>query len=243
MIRLGVNVDHVATLRQARRGREPDPVTAAHEAELGGADQVTIHLREDRRHIQERDLRLLRQTVQTPLNLELAVADEVIGIALEVAPDQVTLVPERRQEVTTEGGLDVVGALAAVQAATARFQAAGVAVSLFIDPDPRQLEAAQRSGATHIELHTGSYAHAWGAGAPGAAAAHAAELERLERAARQAAELGLHLALGHGLDYRNVLAVRALPGLREVNIGHAIVSRAIYVGLRQAVREMKDLLS
>ena len=241
MIRLGVNVDHVATLRQARRGREPDPVTAAHEAELGGADQITIHLREDRRHIQERDLRLLRQTVQTPLNLELALAEEVIRIALEVRPDQVTLVPERRQEVTTEGGLDVVRSLPDVKLAVSRFQALGIAVSLFIDPDPTQLEASRQSGATHVELHTGSYATAWSGGAPGAA--WEGELERLRQSAELSRVLGLHLALGHGLDYRNVVPVRSLPDLREVNIGHAIVSRAIYVGLRQAVRDMKDLLA
>ncbi|MCO5170958.1 MAG: pyridoxine 5'-phosphate synthase [Planctomycetes bacterium] len=236
MIRLGVNVDHVATIRQARGGREPDPVTAAHEAELGGADQITVHLREDRRHIQDRDLRLLRQTVQTPLNLELAVSADVIAIALDVRPDQVTLVPERREEVTTEGGLDVVGGLAAVRAATARFAAAGVAVSLFIDPEPAQVEAARESGATHVELHTGQFALARGAGD----VAH--EVERLRRAGARAHELGLHLALGHGLDYRNVVLVRDLPHVAEMNIGHSIVSRAVYVGLREAVREMKRLL-
>lgn len=236
MIRLGVNVDHVATIRQARGGREPDPVTAAHEAELGGADQITVHLREDRRHIQDRDLRLLRQTVQTPLNLELAVSDEVIAIALDVRPEQVTLVPERREEVTTEGGLDVVSGLAAVRAATARFRAARVAVSLFIDPEPAQVEAARESGATHVELHTGQFALARRPDE----VAH--EVERLRRAGARAHDLGLHLALGHGLDYRNVLQVRDLPHVAEMNIGHSIVSRAVYVGLREAVREMKGLL-
>lgn len=237
MIRLGVNVDHVATIRQARGGREPDPVTAAHEAELGGADQITVHLREDRRHIQDRDLRLLRQTVQTPLNLELAVSDEVIAIALDVRPEQVTLVPERREEVTTEGGLDVVSGLAAVRAATARFTAARVAVSLFIDPEPAQVEAARESGATHVELHTGQFALARRPDE----VAH--EVERLRRAGARAHDLGLHLALGHGLDYRNVLLVRDLPHVAEMNIGHSIVSRAVYVGLREAVREMKRLLA
>lgn len=236
MIRLGVNVDHVATIRQARGGREPDPVTAAHEAELGGADQITVHLREDRRHIQERDLRLLRQTAQTPLNLELALGEDVIRIALDVRPDVVTLVPERRQEVTTEGGLDVAAGLEGVRAAVQRFREAGVEVSLFIDPDTAQVAAAQRSGATRVELHTGSFA---GARTPMDVAL---EVERLGRAGALAHELGLHLALGHGLDYRNVLLVRDLPHVEEMNIGHSLVSRAVYVGLREAVREMKRLL-
>ncbi len=236
MIRLGVNIDHVATLRQARRGREPDPIPAAHEAELGGADQITIHLREDRRHIQDRDLRLLRETAQTPLNLELAAADDVLRIACEVGPDQATLVPERREEVTTEGGLDARGLREPVRAAVARLQAAGIAVSLFIDPDLLQVEAAREVGATHVELHTGAFALARGE-------AQDRELARLEAAAARARELGLHLALGHGLDYRNIARVRPIPGLAEVNIGHSIVSRAVFVGLRQAVREMKDLLA
>ncbi len=235
MIRLGVNVDHVATVRQARGGREPDPVTAAHEAELGGADQITIHLREDRRHIQDRDLRILRETAQTPLNLELALDEGVIKIALEVRPDQVTLVPEKRQELTTEGGLDAVKGLEAIKAAAARFHELGIGVSLFIDPDPAQLEATRAAGVRMIELHSGSYADARGDSL-------AAELRRLRVAADKAGELGLHLAVGHGLDYRNIVPVRGLRGLEEVNIGHSIVSRAIYVGLRQAVREMKDLL-
>lgn len=236
MIRLGVNVDHVATIRQARGGREPDPVTAAHEAELGGADQITVHLREDRRHIQERDLRLLRQTAQTPLNLELAVNEDVIRIALDVRPDQVTLVPERREEVTTEGGLDVTGALEAVRAAVQRFRAAGIDVSLFIDPDTSQVTAARDAGATRIELHTGAFAEARRPIDVGV------QVERLARAGAAAHELGLHLALGHGLDYRNVLLVRDLPHVEEMNIGHSIVSRAVYVGMREAVREMKRLL-
>ncbi|MGE0708910.1 MAG: pyridoxine 5'-phosphate synthase [Planctomycetota bacterium] len=235
MIRLGVNVDHVATIRQARRGREPDPVTAAHEAELGGADQITLHLREDRRHIQDRDLRLLRASAQTPLNLELAAALEVVAIALEVRPDQVTLVPERREEVTTEGGLDVAGQLARLTELTRRFQDAGVAVSFFVDPDLRQVEASRAAGATHVELHTGAYAEARGA-------AQAAELERLRAAGAAAVGHGLHLALGHGLDYRNVQAVCRIAGVEELNIGHSIVSRAVHVGIREAVREMKRLI-
>lgn len=234
-IRLGVNVDHVATIRQARRGREPDPVTAAHEAELGGADQITIHLREDRRHIQDRDLRLLRETVQTPLNLELGATEEIIAIALDARPEQVTLVPEKRQEITTEGGLDVVSLLEQVRAVAERFHAAGIGVSLFIDPDLPQLEATRAAGVDHIELHTGAYAEARGA-------ARAAELARLESAARGAKELGLQLALGHGLDYHNVQAVCAIEGVEELNIGHSIVSRAVYTGIREAVREMKRLI-
>jgi pyridoxine 5-phosphate synthase len=240
-IRLGVNIDHVATLRQARRGREPDPVAAAHEAELGGADLITLHLREDRRHVQERDLRLIRQTAQTPVNLELALSDDVVSIALDVRPDQVTLVPERRQEVTTEGGLDVRGGLAALKAATARFQERGIAVSMFIDPELEQLDASLAAGATHVELHTGTFAHAWGR-TPRKDAEVACEVARLHRAAVHARQLGLRLAIGHGLDYRNVALVTSLPHLEEANIGHSIICRAVFVGLREAVREMKRLL-
>lgn len=240
MIRLGVNVDHVATLRQARRGREPDPVAAAHECELGGADQLTIHLREDRRHIQDRDLRILRQTAQVPLNLELGLGEDVLGVALEVRPDVVTLVPERRQEVTTEGGLDVVAGRAAVAEAVKRFHAVQVAVSLFIDPDPAQLEAARAVGVDRIEIHTGTFAHAFQEVREPAKLDR--ELSRLLQAAELARVLELHLALGHGLDYRNISLVTSLPGLEEVNIGHSIVSRAVFVGLREAVREMKRLL-
>lgn len=236
MIRLGVNVDHVATIRQARRGRRPDPVLAAHEAELGGADQITVHLREDRRHVQERDLRLLRQTARTPINLEMAIEDEVLRIALEVAPAQVTLVPEKREEVTTEGGLDIVRGLEAVRATAARFHEAGIGVSVFIDPEADQLTATREAGVTHVELHTGAYADA------PLGAARQRELERLVAASAKARELGLHLALGHGLDYHNVQAVRGIAGLEEVNIGHSIVSRAVFTGLRQAVADMKALL-
>lgn len=235
-VRLGVNVDHVATIRQARGGCEPDPVTAAHEAELGGADQITVHLREDRRHIQDRDLRVLRETVQTPLNLELAIEDEVIAIALEVRPEQVTLVPEKREELTTEGGLDVAGQVARVREAVSRFEEVGIGVSLFIDPDPAQLEATRASGARRIELHTGAYAEAK------LEADVARELVRLTDASAQADGLDLHLALGHGLNYWNVQAVRGIANLEEVNIGHSIICRAVYIGLRAAVAEMKALL-
>jgi pyridoxine 5-phosphate synthase len=236
-IRLGVNVDHVATVRQARRGREPDPVAAAASAELGGADQITIHLREDRRHIQERDLRLLRETAKTPLNLELALAEEVLDICLAVRPDQATLVPEKRQEVTTEGGLDVRGQLAPIKAAVLRLKGAGIKASMFIDPDEAQVEASKQAGAESVELHTGAFAHAWTKGA------WEPELARLERAGKRALVLGLGFFAGHGLDYQNIQVVRDLEGLAEVNIGHAIVSRAIFVGLEAAVRQMKELLS
>jgi pyridoxine 5-phosphate synthase len=235
-IRLGVNVDHVATVRQARRGREPDPVAAAVAAELGGADQITIHLREDRRHIQERDLRVLRETVKTRLNLEIALADEVIDICVAVRPDQATLVPERRAEVTTEGGLDIVGQLSPVKKTVERLKAKGIRPSLFIDPDERQVEASKEAGAESVELHTGAFAHAWIAGD--------AEVERarLERAGARAVALGLGFYAGHGLDYVNIQRIADLPGLEEVNIGHAIVARALFVGLENAVRQMKALL-
>ena len=235
-IRLGVNVDHVATVRQARRAREPDPVTAAAVAELAGADQITVHLREDRRHIQDRDLRVLRETVRTQLNLELAAEDEVVGIALEVRPEHATFVPERREEVTTEGGLDVRGGLARLRDVTARLQEAGIGVAMFIDPDPDQIEASAAAGARAVEIHTGAYANA------STDAEVAAQLEAQRRAFQLAAEAGLAVHAGHGLDYWNVSAICALPGLEEVNIGHSIIARAMIVGLDRAVREMKALL-
>jgi pyridoxine 5-phosphate synthase len=238
-VRLGVNVDHVATVRQARRGREPDPVAAAAAAELGGADQITIHLREDRRHIQERDFRILRETVKTRLNLELAVVDEILDLAIAIGPDQATLVPERRQEVTTEGGLDLAGRLAGVKSAVDRLRAAEIHVSAFIDPDLAQVEAAKAVGANAVELHTGAFAHAWAASRGNKVDA---ELERLTRAAERARALGLGFYAGHGLDYVNTQRVRDLAGLEEVNIGHAIVARALFVGLEAAVRQMKALL-
>jgi pyridoxine 5-phosphate synthase len=237
MSRLGVNIDHVATIRQARGGREPDPVWAAVQAELGGADGITIHLREDRRHIQDRDLRLLRQTVQVRLNLELSVAPEVLRIALEVKPDQLTFVPERREELTTEGGLDVAGQPARVGEAVRQCRDAGIEVALFIDPDPKQVEAAAASGAAALELHTGRYAEA--AGGPD----RARELAALRTAAATTVAAGLELHAGHGLNYQNVAPVVRLSLMAELNIGHSIISRALFVGLTQAVREMKECIN
>ncbi len=235
-ISLGVNVDHVATLRQARRGRYPDPVHAALAAETAGADSITLHLREDRRHIQDHDVRSLRGLLQTRMNLELAVTDEMLAIAAEVRPADCCFVPERRQEITTEGGLDVAAQAARVREAAARLRQAGVRVALFIDPDPRQVEAAAHAGAPVIELHTGAYAEAAGSH-------QATELERLRAAARLGASLGLEVHAGHGLNYRNVRPVAALPEIVELNIGHALIAHALYVGLAAAVREMKALMA
>ena len=235
MIHLGVNSDPVATLRQARRTYEPDPVWAAAAAELGGADGITIHLREDRRHIQDRDLRILRETVSVKLNLEMACSEEIAQIALAVKPDQATLVPERREEVTTEGGLDVAGQLDKVTSFVERLQDAGIVVSLFIDPDPRQIAASIRSGAKAVELHTGKYANSSGP-------AQEKELGVLQGVSQEVLARGLKLHAGHGLTYRNVLPIAAIPGMTELNIGHSIVARAVFVGMTQAVREMKDLM-
>ena len=234
-IALGVNIDHVATLRQARRGRYPDPLQAALLAEQSGADSITLHLREDRRHIQDRDVAVLREALQTRMNLEMAVTDEMIGIAQGARPQDCCLVPESRQEITTEGGLDVAGQLQRVGDACKALGAAGIRVSLFIDPDAPQIEAAQRAGAPVIELHTGSYAGADGA-------AQAREFERLRAAAKLAATLGLTVNAGHGLDYHNVEPIAAIPEIVELNIGHAIVARSLFEGLAKAVRDMKDLM-
>ncbi len=235
-IRLGVNIDHVAGLRQARGTRYPDPVQAALLVEQGGADAVTLHLREDRRHIQERDVHLLREVLTTPMNLEMAVTEEMLAFAERVRPEDCCLVPERRLELTTEGGLDVAGQTDRVRAACARLADAGVRVSLFVDPDPRQIEAAAAVGAPVIEIHTGRYADA-----PDAAGRDA-ELARIAAAAAQAAAAGLQVNAGHGLHYHNVEAVAALPEVCELNIGHAIVARAVFTGLEAAVREMKRLM-
>jgi len=237
MIRLGVNIDHVATIRQARRGHEPDPVAAAILATLGGADGITIHLREDRRHIQDRDVHLLRPIVTTRLNLELAVAPEIIDIACSVKPDEATLVPERREELTTEGGLDVVAHESAVATAIGRLKQVGIYVSLFIDPATPQVEAAKRLGADAIEFQTASYSEAVGE----KAIAH--QIVVLEKATALAMQLGLHVHMGHGLNYHNVQAVARIPGVEELNIGHSIVSRAVLVGLERAVREMKQAIA
>ncbi len=234
---LGVNIDHVATVRQARLTNEPDPVWAATLAELGGADGITLHLREDRRHIQERDLQLLGQTVAVKLNLELACSEEVLAIACQTRPHQATLVPERREEVTTEGGLDVRGNPARVTEAVKRLQGAGIVVSLFLDPDPAQIEAGIATGATAVELHTGAYAHA------SASFAGDEQLQVLRASAQVVRQAGITLHAGHGLTYRNVRPVAEIPEMCELNIGHSIVSRAIMVGLEQAVRDMKRLIT
>jgi pyridoxine 5-phosphate synthase len=235
--RLGVNVDHVATLRQARRAAYPDPVAAALLAELGGADQITIHLREDRRHIQDRDLQVMRQTVRVRLNLEMAATQEMVRIAYDTRPDQVTLVPERREELTTEGGLDVVRGREGVARVVKTLRDADTLVSLFIDPDLEQVKASHRVQAQAVEIHTGRYCDAQGA------ADRRRELARILDAARAAAKLGLQVAAGHGLHYGNLLPVAAIPEIEEFNIGHSIVGRAVLVGMERAVRDMKDLLA
>jgi pyridoxine 5-phosphate synthase len=234
--RLGVNVDHVATLRQARRTRYPDPVTAAALAELGGADQITMHLREDRRHIQDRDLRILRETVQTMLNLEMAATPEMVKIAYEVRPDVCTLVPERREELTTEGGLDVAGQQDPIRKVVRALRDAEIAVSLFIDPEIDQIRAAHRVDAQHIELHTGRYAEAR------RPAEREQELLRISECARAAKRLGLEVAAGHGLSYENVKPIARIADIAELNIGHSIVARAVLVGMERAVREMIELM-
>ncbi len=233
---LGVNIDHVATVRQARRTVEPDPIAAAVFAELGGADGITVHLREDRRHIQDRDVKLLRQTVRTHLNLEMAATPEMVAIALDLQPDYVTLVPERRKEVTTEGGLNVVGQQGGLAQVVEQLQTAGIPVSLFIDAQPEQIEAAAAVGARWIELHTGPYAEAQGE------VEQAQQLEILRQGCQRAIAASLRVNAGHGLTYWNVYPVATLPGMEELNIGHSIISRAVLVGLERAVREMKHAI-
>ncbi len=232
---LGVNIDHVATVRQARQTYEPDPVWAAALAELGGADGITVHLREDRRHIQDRDLRILRETVHVKLNLELACEDEILEIARQVRPDQATLVPERREEVTTEGGLDVVLGFERAKSAIEYLKEARIRVSLFIDPDPAQIEAAEKLGADAVELHTGQYALCQGQ-------QQIEELSLLIKAGHLVRQAGLSLHAGHGLNYKNVGSVAAIDEMVELNIGHSIVARAVMVGMEQAVREMKTII-
>ena len=238
MIRLGVNIDHVATIRQARRIREPDPAWAVPLVELGGADQITLHLREDRRHIQDQDLVNVLEIASVPVNLEMAVTAEMVGFALGLRrkPRSATLVPERREEITTEGGLDVAGTFDAVSRAVSALQGAGIRVSLFIDPRTAQVEASRRAGAEAVELHTGGYCEAWGSGEAGE------ELARLGAAAARAVQAGLAVHAGHGLNVRNVAPVVHIPEIEELNIGHSLIGRAVFVGLQSAVAEMKAIL-
>lgn len=235
MIELGVNIDHVATIRQARRTYEPDPVLAAGLAELGGADTITVHLREDRRHIQDRDVRVLKDTVHVKLNFELSCAPEIVNICCQTMPSQATLVPERREEVTTEGGLNLLSNSSIVRDAIDKLNEYGIEVSLFIDPDREQIEKARELGVKAIELHTGKYALA-------SREAQRHELERLTNAGLLATDLGLRLHAGHGLTYQNVIPIAQIPHMHELNIGHSIVSRAVFVGFQTAVREMKELI-
>ena len=233
---LGVNIDHIATIRQARRTVEPDPVAASVLAELGGADGITVHLREDRRHIQDRDVRLLRQTVRTHLNLEMAATDEMVAIALDIKPDYVTLVPEKREEVTTEGGLDIAGQTERIAEIVDKLQSSGIPVSLFIDATYARIEASVKAKAQFIELHTGQYAEA------DSEISRAQELAVLAKGCEQAIASGLRVNAGHGLTYWNVYPIACIPGMEELNIGHTIISRAALVGLERAVREMKQAI-
>ena len=243
MIELGVNIDHVATIRQARRTYEPDPVWAAVEAHLGGADGITVHLREDRRHIQDEDVRRLRELTHIKLNLEMAATDEMVGIACRLKPEMAMLVPEGREEVTTEGGLDIVSQEARIKAQVAKLVDAGIMTSVFIDADPKQVEAASRVGARVCEIHTGPYAHAFHSrGRDAETPPVVAELDKIRRAGKMIRERSMRFNAGHALNYFNVEPVAALEGVRELHIGHAIVSRAVFVGMREAVREMKALM-
>ncbi|HQE39667.1 MAG: pyridoxine 5'-phosphate synthase [Zoogloea sp.] len=243
MIELGVNIDHVATLRQARRTWEPDPVWAAVEAHLGGADGITVHLREDRRHIQDEDVRRLRDLTQIKLNLEMAATDEMVGIACGLKPEMAMFVPEGRHEVTTEGGLDIVSQEARLKSAVARLADVGIMVSVFIDAEIAQVEAAARIGAKVCEIHTGPYAHAFhAAGRDAESPAVIVEIEKVARAGEAIRGLGLRFNAGHALNYYNVQPIARLPGIRELHIGHSIVSRSVFTGLREAVKEMKRLM-
>ncbi len=235
MLELGVNIDHIATIRQARKTYEPDPVTAAAMAELGGADCITVHLREDRRHIIDRDVRILAETVNIKLNLEMSVANDIVDIACLTKPNQVTLVPEKREEVTTEGGLDVTGNYSNIETAVKRLQDAGVSISLFLDPEEAQIDAAHKLQVDAIELHTGQYALSSGS-------ERKACLSDLITSGQQIVDAGITLHAGHGLNYQNLMPVARIDNMVELNIGHSIISRAVFVGLTQAVREMKQLL-
>ncbi|MDO9307576.1 MAG: pyridoxine 5'-phosphate synthase [Deltaproteobacteria bacterium] len=236
MAKLGLNVDHIATVRQARGGNEPDPVTAAALGELAGAEGITIHLREDRRHIQDRDLDILRRTVKTRLNLEMAATQEMVRIALRIKPEQVTLVPEKRQELTTEGGLDVIINAKQIADTVKRLKDGGIIVSLFVDPNQEQIKAANKTGTDYIEIHTGAYAEAqlWDD--------RKRELDNIDTAIKLARKVGLGVNAGHGLNYVNVKALAALGGIEEYNIGHSIIARAMLVGLERAVRDMVELI-
>ena len=235
MLELGVNIDHIATIRQARKTYEPDPVTAAAMAELGGADCITVHLREDRRHIIDRDVRILADTVNIKLNLEMSVANDIVDIACLTKPNQVTLVPEKREEVTTEGGLDVTGNYSNIETTVKRLHDAGVSISLFLDPEEAQIDAAHKLQVEAVELHTGQYALSSGS-------EHKACLSDLITSGQQIVDAGMTLHAGHGLNYQNVMPVARIDNMVELNIGHSIISRAVFVGLTQAVREMKQLL-
>lgn len=236
MAKLGLNVDHIATVRQARGGIEPDPVTAAAMGELAGAEGITVHLREDRRHIQDRDLEILRRTIKTKLNLEMAATQEMVRTALRIKPEQVTLVPEKRQELTTEGGLDVILNLKSISDAVKRLREDGIVVSLFVDPHQEQIKAANKSGANYIEIHTGAYAEAnnW--------KSQERELEAIDTAIKLARKVGMGVNAGHGLNYVNIKALAAIGGIEEYNIGHSIISRAMLVGLDRAVKDMVELI-
>ena len=236
MTRLGVNVDHVATIREARKGREPDPIAAAVMVEMAGADGIVIHLREDRRHIKDRDLSIMREIVRTHLNLEMAATEEMVKKAITVLPDMVTLVPEKRQELTTEGGLDVRSNFDYLESQVATLRANGIVVSLFIDPDVYQIKASSRIGADYVELHTGSYANVKDLNTV------MDELEKIKSSAIAAAKLGLGVSAGHGLNYQNVVDIARIPQIEELNIGHSIISRAVMVGMEQAVRDMLRLI-
>ncbi len=237
MVKLGVNIDHVATLRQARKTIEPDPIGAAVIVERAGANGVTVHLREDRRHINERDVALLRRTIRTRLNLEMSVADEIVAIALDIRPDQATLVPEKRQEVTTEGGLDIIRHKAKIKKVVTKLRKKKIIVSLFIEPDIKQIKAAKETGADFIELHTGRFANAK------TGEEEKRELEILSQAAEYAGECGLRVNAGHGLNYENTkVLLKKVKGIEELNIGHSIISHSVFVGLSQAVKEMKNII-
>ena len=235
-MRLGVNIDHIATIREARKGKEPDPVMAAYIAEMAGADGIVCHLREDRRHIKDRDLKLLKETVQTHLNLEMAATDEMINIAINILPDMVTLVPEKREEITTEGGLNIISNQEYLKNVTENLQEHGIVVSYFIDPDMEQVKASVRAGADYIELHTGNYANSK------SIEEMEEELEKLKMQAMAAKKLGLFVSAGHGLNYHNVKEIAKIDIIEELNIGHSIVSRAVYTGFEKAVRDMVDLI-